>query len=212
MISASHATRVRFTYTSVVSVAVVIAFSRKHSAALRTTVPAEMLAFAESEVARAFDLIATRHPPLVMIEQTFAATPPGAALIDRINGASIQECEVRVVEFADPPNPQPLDMAGTRRAPRFTTISGIEVDLDGKPATLVNISLVGAQVLSASIIKPKQRLRFTAIDQGRGIRIQSVAAAVAVEIVNGAPRYRAGIEFLNADQAALQQFIDRSKQ
>jgi hypothetical protein len=39
-----------------------------------------------------------------------------------------------------------------------------------------------------------------------------VAAAVAVEIVNGAPRYRAGIEFLNADQAALQQFIDRSKQ
>ena len=89
--------------------------------------------------------------------------------------------------------------------------SGIKVDIDGKPASLVNMSVVGAQVLSPTILKPKQRLRFTVVDEGRPIRIQSGVATVAVEIVKGAPRYRAGIEFFNADPAALQKFIDRNK-
>jgi hypothetical protein len=89
--------------------------------------------------------------------------------------------------------------------------AGVNADIDGKTASIVNMSVVGAQVLSETILKPKQRLRFTVVDEGRPIRIQSVVATVAVEIVKGAPRYRAGIEFFNADSAALQKFIDRNK-
>ena len=89
--------------------------------------------------------------------------------------------------------------------------AGINADIDGKTATIVNLSLVGAQVLSENILKPKQRLRFTVVDEGKPIRIQSVVATVAVEIVQGAPRYRAGIEFFNADYNLLQGYIDKHK-
>jgi len=40
-----------------------------------------------------------------------------------------------------------LDQKGTRRAPRFKIIEGIEVMIDGNPAMLVDLSTVGAQVV-----------------------------------------------------------------
>lgn len=169
-----------------------------------------MLSFAETEVERALDAIVARHPRLVIVNQVFAVTSPGIALVDRIKqDSALQPCDIRTVAFGEVTGP--LDMTGTRRAPRFSIVDGINADIDGKPASLVNLSLVGAQVLSPTILKPKQRLRFTVVNEGQPIRIQSVVATVAVEIVQGAPRYRAGIEFVNADSAALQEFIDRNK-
>ena len=169
-----------------------------------------MLAFGETEVKRALDVILARRPRLVIVNQVFAATPPGVELVDRIRrDSALQPCDIRTVPFGEAIGP--LDMTGTRRAPRFSMPAGINADIDGHEASIVNMSLVGAQVFSEIILKPKQRLRFTVVDEGKPIRIQSVVAAVAVEIVQGAPRYRAGIEFVNADSAALQQFIDRNK-
>jgi PilZ domain-containing protein len=193
-----------------VSVAVVLVFSGNLSAAQTAADSSEMLAFAETEVERALDIIVARRPRLVIVNQVFAATAPGIALVDRIrHDSALQPCDIRTVPFGEATGP--LDMTGTRRAPRFSMAAGITADLDGKTASIVNMSLVGAQVLSETILKPKQRLRFTVVDEGRSIRIQSVVATVAVEIVKGAPRYRAGIEFFNADPAALQKFIDRNK-
>jgi len=193
-----------------VSVAVVLVFSGNLSAAQSAADSSEMLAFAETEVERALDAIVSRHPRLVIVNQVFAATPPGIALVDRIrHDAALQPCDIRTVAFGEATGP--LDMTGTRRAPRFQMAGTINVDIDGKAATLVNFSLVGAQVLSPTILKPKQRLRFTMVDEGTPIRIQCLVVNVAVEIVKGAPRYRAGIEFFNADSAALQRFIDKNK-
>ena len=193
-----------------VSVAVVLVFSGNLSASQSAADSSEMLAFAETEVARALDVIVARRPRLVIVNQVFAATPPGIELVDRIrHDSALQPCDIRTVPFGEATGP--LDMAGTRRAPRFAMAAGINADIDGKTASVVNVSLVGAQVLSENILKPKQRLRFTVVDEGKPIRIQSVVATVAVEIVQGAPRYRAGIEFFNADSAALQKFIDRNK-
>ena len=192
------------------STAVVIVFSGDLSAAQSAADSAEMLAFAESEVGRALDVIEKRRPRLVIVNQVFAATSPGIALIDRIKqDSALQPCEVRTVAFGEAP--EPVDMSGTRRAPRFAMPIGLNVDIDGKTATLVNLSLVGAQVLSPTILKPKQRLRFTLADEGRPIRMQCLVVTVAVEIVKGTPLYRAGIEFFNADHAELQKFIDRNK-
>jgi hypothetical protein len=194
-----------------VSVAVVLVFSGNLSATQSAADSSEMLAFAETEVERALDVIVARRPRLVIVNQVFAATPPGSALVDRIrHDSALQPCDIRTVAFGEATGP--LDMTGTRRAPRFSMAAGINADIDGKTANIVNLSVVGAQVLSETILKPKQRLRFTVVDEGKPIRIQSVVATVAVEIVKGAPRYRAGIEFFNADSAALQKFIDRNKQ
>jgi hypothetical protein len=194
-----------------VSVAVVLVFSGNLSATQSAADSSEMLAFAETEVERALDVIVARHPRLVIVNQVFAATPPGIALVDRIkHDSALQPCDIRTVAFGEAT--APLDMTGTRRAPRFQLARTVNVDIDGKTtATLVNLSLVGAQVLSPTILKPKQRLRFTIVDEGKPIRIQSLVVNVAVEIVKGTPRYRAGIEFLNADSAALQRFIDQNK-
>jgi hypothetical protein len=193
-----------------VSVAVLIALAEDLPTAQPAAEAAEMLAFTDTEVARALDVIVERRPRLVIVNQAFAATAPGTALIDRIkDDSALRHCEVRIVAFGE--SPAPLDLSGTRRAPRFAIASGIDVDIDGKPASLVNLSLVGAQVLSATILKPKQRVRFTLLDEGRAIRFPSLVASVAVEIVKGAPRYRAGVEFVNPDGAALQRFIDRHK-
>jgi len=169
-----------------------------------------MLTFTEAELARALDVIGERRPRLVIVDQVFAATPSGAALVDRLkDDSALQPCEVRVVAFGE--SAGPLDMSGTRRAPRFAMATGVKADLDGKTANIVNLSLVGAQVLSPTILKPKQRLRFAVVDEGRPIRIHAVVVTVSVEIVKGAPQYRAGVEFLNADHAVMQKFIDRNK-
>lgn len=169
-----------------------------------------MLAFADTELPRALEVILQRRPRVVIVNESVATSSPAIALIERIRyDAALQPCEVRIVRFGE--SVGPLDMTGTRRAPRFQMAEGLNVDIDGKPATLVNLSLVGAQVISPSILKPKQRLRFSLAGEGRPIRIQSVVATVAVEIVQGAPRYRAGIEFFNADYNLVQAFIDTYK-
>jgi hypothetical protein len=169
-----------------------------------------MLAFAASELPRALEVILERRPRVVIVNEAIATTSPAIALIERIRyDAALQPCEVRIVPFGEAMGP--LDMSGTRRAPRYQMAEGLNVDIDGKPATLVNLSLVGAQVISATILKPKQRLRFSLAGEGKPIRVQSMVATVAVEIIQGAPRYRAGIEFFNADYTVLQAYIDKHK-
>src|SRR3954465_14499153 len=44
--------------------------------------------------------------------------------------------------------PKPLDWHGTRRAQRFTLRGGVELQLDGNPAAVIDLSTVGAQVIS----------------------------------------------------------------
>src|SRR4030095_12369354 len=56
------------------------------------------------------------------------------------------EAAIKAAEAPPAPAKAPLDQRGTRRAPRFNVVGGIEVLIDGKPATLVNLSVVGAQV------------------------------------------------------------------
>ena len=105
----------------------------------------------------------------------------------------------------------PLDQRGTRRAPRVAIVDGVEVQIDGNPASLVNLSLVGAQVVSATILKPNQRVRVTLADPAQPIRVRSAVAWASFEMPKGAPRYRAGIEFFDGDQEALARFIDANR-
>lgn len=107
--------------------------------------------------------------------------------------------------------PPPLDQRGTRRAPRFTIVSGIEVMIDGKPATLINLSVVGAQVVSPTILKPNQRVRMTLQDPEGPIRCMAGVAWAAFEMPRSGPVYRAGIEFFDAEAGTLDRFIEANK-
>jgi len=114
---------------------------------------------------------------------------------------------------AEAPQPvkAPLDQRGTRRAPRFRIADGVEVQIDGNPASLVDLSIVGAQVVSPTILKPNQRVRMSLPDSARPVRFGAAVAWASFEIPKGAPRYRAGIEFFDADRAAVGRFIEANK-
>jgi hypothetical protein len=108
-------------------------------------------------------------------------------------------------------NQAPIDMTGTRRAPRFNIAEGTEIQIDGEMVTLVNLSLVGAQVCSPVALKPKQRVSVVFADEGEFMHVRSVVASVSVKTANGTTRYLTGIEFLDADQLAMQRLIDRKR-
>jgi hypothetical protein len=187
----------------------------------------ETVAFADTDALKALDLITRQRPNVVALEREFAATSRGTALINRIKAdPSLTGCEIRIIshdsnghgeapaEAADTTVTlvaAPLDQTGTRRAPRFSVTDGFEVQVDGKPAALINLSLVGAQVVSPTILKPNQRVRFVLADKVKPVRIGSVIAWAAFELPKAGPRYRAGVEFLDGDQTAIQKVIDANR-
>jgi hypothetical protein len=106
----------------------------------------------------------------------------------------------------------PLDQRGTRRAPRFRIVDGVEVTIDGNVAVLLDLSVVGAQVVSPTILKPNQRVRMAMTDGKKPIRFSAGVAWAAFELAKTGPRYRAGIEFFDAEPQAVQKFCDAKKQ
>jgi hypothetical protein len=107
--------------------------------------------------------------------------------------------------------PAALDQKGTRRALRFKIIEGIEVLIDGNPAMLVDLSTVGAQVVSGTLLKPNQRVRLSFTDGAKPVRFSAGVAWSAFELPKAGPRYRAGIEFFDADPDAVGRFCDTNR-
>lgn len=194
----------------------------------------DALAFADTDALRALEAITRQRPALVALEKGFAATSRGGALINRIKAdPSLSACEIRVVIHdqaapaaapapvvvdaapaapAAPAPAAPLDQRGTRRAPRFKIVENVEVLVDGNPAMLVDLSLVGAQVVSPTILKPNQRVRISLPDGTRPLRFSAGIAWAAFEMPKTGVRYRAGIEFYDADATGVGKFIDANKQ
>src|SRR4029450_7749675 len=59
------------------------------------------------------------------------------------------------------PATRPLDWHGTRRATRYKVRPGVEIQVDGNPASVVDLSIVGVQVLSATVLRPNQKVRIS---------------------------------------------------
>lgn len=219
---------------------VVVIASAQHLSALQQRPEfANAQTFADSDALRALDVISRDQPSVVALERLFAATSRGAALINRIKAdPALASCEIRIVAHdsnytrvsprrpaepgaappvavEEPPVPvaPSLDWKGTRRAPRFKMLDQLEVAIDGKPATLMDLSVIGAMVISPSTLKPNQRIRMSLPQQPRPIRFSAGVAWAAFEMPkgSGAPQYRAGIEFFDADADAVLKFIDKQK-
>jgi len=198
-------------------------------------------AFTDAETPAALEAIIIGRPEIVAIERIFAKKSRGAALINRIKAdTSLEEVEIRIVSAesgaskssgrggsaavpaAGPSGaaataaavatpPAALDQKGTRRAPRFKIIEGIEVLIDGNPAMLVDLSTVGAQVVSGTLLKPNQRVRLSFTEGAKPVRFSAGVAWSAFELPKAGPRYRAGIEFFDADPDAVGRFCDTNR-
>ena len=109
--------------------------------------------------------------------------------------------------------PRQLDWHGTRRAARFRIRQGVEIQLDGNPASLVDLSVVGAQVISATILRPNQRVRISVPTDDFVMRFRGTVAWAKFELPKPTepPRYRAGVEFADADQVAMDDYCSKFK-
>jgi len=218
----------------------------------------EVLAFADTEPIQALQAILEQRPTLIVLERLFAATPRGAALINRIKSdPQLGASEVRVMshtgdytrqvvkpsviatasvaataigssnsssgttaadeapqETAATPRPR-LDWHGTRRAPRHRVRDGVEIQLDGNPATVIDLSTVGAQVISPTILRPNQKVRIALPNDDFVMRFRGAVAWAKFELPKSpsrAPQYRAGVEFTDADSSALEAFCSRYRE
>ena len=208
------------------------------------------LTFADTEPIQALQTILEQKPRLIVLERLFAATPRGAALINRIKtDPQVSQAEIRVMSHTattrasssrgaapsrraggagvcrrpaasggrgmrphDRRTPRQLDWHGTRRAPRFRIRQGVEIQLDGNPANLVDLSVMGAQVISATILRPNQRVRISVPTDDFVMRFRGAVAWAKFELPKPTepPRYRAGVEFADADAAAMDGFCSNT--
>ena len=229
------------------SVVVVAATNLMPALSERLADEGELLTFADTEPIQALQAILQNRPDLIVLERLFAATPRGAALINRIKtDPLLANAEVRVMSHTGdyvrqvarpsaveaiapaaalagagagsvPAAPvgegRQLDWHGTRRAARVRLRNGVEIQLDGNPASVVDLSLCGAQVLSSTILRPNQKVRVSIPNDDFVMRFRGAVAWAKFELPqpSSPPRYRAGVEFIDADAAAVEAFGDRNK-
>lgn len=188
--------------------------------------PGELITCPDNDIPGAIDVIVERRPARVAIERLFAATSRGAALLTRLKAdPALEDIEIRIVAHdsdysrvsarrptrveaagitpAPPPPPETitLDRRGTRRAQRSTMGDGVTILVDGTPTQLVDLSVLGAQVVSTSVLKPNQRVRVSMVDERVTLRFHAVVVWATFELPKGraTPQYRAGLEFSGAD-------------
>lgn len=206
----------------------------------------DLLTFADTEPIQALQAILEQRPSLIVLERLFAATPRGAALINRIKtDPQLANAEVRVMSHTgdysrqvvkpskvDAPAstaggtgsastsgvateeaPRSLDWHGTRRAQRHRVRAGVEIQVDGNPASVVDLSTVGVQVLSSTILRPNQKVRVSIPNDDFVMRFRGAVAWAKFELPspNDPPRYRAGVDFADADPAAVDDFCNKVK-
>ena len=208
----------------------------------------ELITFADTEPIQALQAILEHRPGLIVLERLFAATPRGAALINRVKtDPHLASSHVRVMshtgdytrqitrasapvavaaaseggaptlqDLTDPtaalsvasePS-RPLDWHGTRRAQRHRLKPGTEIQLDGNAVLVVDISVVGAQVVSSTILRPNQKVRVTIPQEETFVRCRGAVAWAKFELPkpSAPPVYRAGVEFLDADRDLVEEF------
>jgi hypothetical protein len=114
---------------------------------------------------------------------------------------------------AEPPPPVDVKSTGlnTRRAPRFLVLDPLKAVVENANADLVDLSVLGAQVVSASALRPNQKIKLALVDGEGTLRITAHVAWSHFEKPKHAADayYRAGMEFTDAAKEVLEDFCRR---
>jgi PilZ domain len=164
----------------------------------------------------AIELIGEAQPEVVVIEQAVAANGVGTMLMDRLhNERYLRGTEVRLLapdRAADLVSSGPGDVdpqawlndlaqalppRPERRAARVRALADEQALIDGQPVTLIDLSAVGAQVRSNTVLKPRQRIRVVLPPERGSVKAIAVVAWSTFEI-GPTPTYRAGVAFTRA--------------
>jgi hypothetical protein len=171
---------------------------------------------AHTDLSQALEMIGTRRPDVVVIEQAVAASGSGSALMARLHNERYERgIEIRLLPaeraadlMSSEPgdvHPQvwlsvlaePLPARPQRRSARVRARQDEQAFIDGTPAILLDVSSSGAQVRSTIVLRPQQRVRVVLPPERGSVKTGAVVAWSTFEI-GPTPQYRAGIAFTNA--------------
>ena len=204
----------------------VIIVKAEHAVALKKRLGAHstVAVFPDAESLQAVEAVLARPPKILAMDATFATTARGATLAARLKSESrLNGIELRVLiedeakvplllsettaspEHALLQTSRPLDRAGTRRAVRFT-MNRRAVLVNGEHSHLVDLSVTGAQVILPMRVRPTQNVRMILSDESTDTKCQGVVAWSVAVPTGASVRYRAGVEFVNPDEARLEAF------
>jgi hypothetical protein len=159
--------------------------------------------------------LAGQKPPVVLLAQSVAWSAAGWQFVERFRLLS-PDSEIRVLPLNEIASSKLLQMtpdapaAGALRAASFTlhrvparrsarrrVSQGTTAVVNGRNAFLVDISTLGAQVLTPVLLKPGQQVSFSLTSSGSPPRVRGSVAWSLYELKGpgGLPHYRAGIGF-----------------
>jgi hypothetical protein len=182
----------------------------------------EVIGVSDADGCDPLEVITRRQPQIVVLEEGFAGNERGAALVGRLRtDRAFQHIDIRVLSseraaqirqhgtimsLAALAQPLRRSYEIARRSPRRKVSGEVKADINGSPVTVVDLSASGAQVISAVILHPQQRIQVVLADSGP---IQAEVVWVALEMAP-APRYRAGIEFRDIDTQPVYELLPPS--
>src|SRR3954469_18071535 len=102
--------------------------------------------------------------------------------------------------------PSPL-IPPARRTERHPISGDIEIQVDDVPATLVDLSVNGAQILSSTALKPNRAVALLLPVGGRSVLCKGKVVWARLEASSETLRYRGGIFFTHVDQRAIEMFL-----
>ena len=197
--------------------------------------PEDVLTFIDTDPLAALAAITQHKPRLVMLDRLFAVSPRGAALVQRIrtdpalatseipilahDGEYLRVIRPRAVEHGNAEivhaeTSPAVDYAGARRAERFSIRPGVEVQIEGTRATLVDLSRLGAQAILSKALRPLQRVRKVIGTERPLLQVNAAVAWAKGKLPRGEETgvYRVDVEFLNAHPEAVDAFRKRYRQ
>jgi archaeosine-15-forming tRNA-guanine transglycosylase len=204
--------------------------ARKANGAKPAGSEAEVVTYSDADPLDTLRSIVERQPDVVGLDHEFATSSQGLALIERLRDDPILAHMEIVVVLADgteyrydpdmpagampeAPAREPAKDGAQRRAPRVRIKDGSRVLVDGLEVELVDLSVVGAQVLCTMSLHPGKTVRVILPEDDEQVKVTGVVMWARFVMVPGqeAPRYRAGIAFTDPDPVAVLRYCARHR-
>ena len=194
--------------------------------------PGRVLRYPTGNLASVFESIRANQPGLIILDAVFLQTPAGHGFVERIRQLNLPKVVLQSVIFErgvwtmkpldyEPP-PPPVEPSqrivavttsglDTRRAPRFLVQDIAQAMADGTSIKVVDLSVLGAQMISQPMTRPNQKIKL-GLPDGEGMLQMTANVAWSVyekPAMAERPHFRAGVEFNNAVREALEDYCKR---
>jgi len=191
--------------------------------------PGRVLRYSSSNLASVFESIRANQPGLIVLDAVFVQTPAGHGFIERLNQLSIPKLVMQSAVFdrghwtmtsitnepaaavVEAPLSRVSAGLDTRRVPRFFLQDAAKALAGGSSIEIVNLSILGAQIISQPMMRPNQKLKVGLPDENGTLQVEASVAWSVFEKTAKAPEpyFRVGMEFNDALREALEDYCKR---